>query len=359
MYMAFQHPTSLNLPILLIFCLGLPGCRELLSSGELLPGVIRLTGSPEKIGRQHGELLADRIRIMLREYVGDVLEKDRLKPREQAQVRTIKPFLPEWYLQELAACARTAQVDEDVLLYAQGEGDFRSLAGCTCYLAFGERTSDGAMEIGRNFDYWGLESTDQCSRVFAVVPTPGTGYAFVSVGWTGILGGWTILNERGLFVACNLGGFWKKNPQGVPTLILMRILAQQAATVEAAIEIIETTPRLRGAALVLGQTGDPVAGIPPDAAVVLYDAEEVEVQKHEQGWAFHSSVGTDPGSLLEILRTPNRSPFAAIQSAGNAITLHSVAIRPQAHTIWVAQGRKTSAHLGPYVQYDIRSLLGR
>lgn len=351
-------PSGAKWAVLLVCCLGLKGCREFPSPTDP-PGVLRLAGSPEEIGRRHGELLADRIHIMLREYIGDVLEGERLRPAEQAQVRTMKPALPEWYLRELRACARAAQVDEDVLLYAQCEGDLRSLPKCTSYVAFGERTADGSMEIGRSFDYWGLESTEQCTLVFAVIPRPGAGYAFVSVGWAGILGGWTFLNEKGLFVACNLGGFWKKNPQGVPALILLRIMAQQAATVEAAIETLRKTPRMRGTALVLGHPGVPAANIPPDAAVVLYDAERVEVQKHDRGWAFHSSVGTDPAQLLEILRQPNRSPTAAIQSAGNYITLHSVAIRPQSHTMWVAHGRRTCAHLGSYVQYDLSSLLAR
>ena len=294
---------------------------------------------------------------MIREYVGEDMASGRLKDSVLARVSAMKPALPEWYLRELAACAKAAGVDEDVLLYAQCEGDIKSLGGCTSYVAFGDATDDGKMEIGRNFDYWGLKSTEKCAMVFAVVPRPEDGYAFVSVGWTGILGGWTFLNERGLFVCNNVGGFNEKNPQGVPTLILERIIAQKAATVDEAIAIIKKTPRMRGQVLVIGQAGDTTARTAPSAAVVLYDAATVEVQMATNGFAFHTSAGTDRDRLLEMLKRPDRQPTDTIRSAGTYMTLHSVAIRPEDHAFWVAHGRRPSAQLGEYVRYDLRELL--
>ena len=317
-------------------------------------GVVRLAGTPEEIGRQHGTLLADRIKTMVGEYVGDDLENGRLTPAMQARVLRMKSSLPDWYRQELAACAKAVGIDEDVLLYAQCEGDIKSVGGCTTYAAFGPATHSGNMEIGRNFDYWGLESTDVCAVVLAVVPRQEDGHAFASVGWTGILGGWTFINDKGLFVANNLGGFYQTNPQGIPTLILERIIAQKAATIDEAIAIIEKGPRMRGQALVIGQ-----AGAKPDAVVVEYDAATVEVTRPTNGFAFHSSLGTDPDQLLAILRRADHGPTAAIHSAGVGITLHSVAILPHQQALWVAHGRKPSAHLGEYVKYDLQALLRR
>ncbi|MFP4029634.1 MAG: C45 family autoproteolytic acyltransferase/hydrolase, partial [Candidatus Brocadiia bacterium] len=188
------------------------------------PEVIRLEGTPEDIGRRHGIKLRDEIRLMLREYVGDDLEEPARRQKLIARVRAFKPELPDWYRKELSACAEAAGVDEDVLLYAQCEGDVKSLPGCTVYAAFGEATEGGKMEIGRNFDYWGLDSTEKCVRVFAVHPRKKDGLAFVSVGWTGILGGWTFYNEKGLFVGNILGGYAKKNPKGFPSLNFTDIL---------------------------------------------------------------------------------------------------------------------------------------
>jgi hypothetical protein len=320
---------------------------------------VRLTGSPADIGRQHGTLLAAGVRIVVNEYAkGNETWRGRGEQLME-RVRRMKQSLPQWYLAELSACAAAASVDEDELLYAQCEGDVRSLPGCTVYVAFGPSTHDGAVEIGRNFDYWGLDSTKECVIVLAVVPRAEDGHAFVSVGWSGILGGWTFYNEKGLFVANNLGGFSRKNPLGVPTLILERIVAQTAANVDEAIRVIRESPRMRGQAMVIGFAGDPDAGIAPDAAVVEYDAERVEVTRQTRGFVFDTSIGTRPEMLLEILGRPQRTAIDAIKAAGVGITLHSVAIRPREGRIWVAHGRRSNAHLGEYVEYDIRALLGR
>jgi hypothetical protein len=145
----------------------------------------------------------------------------------------------------------------------------------------------------------------------------------------------------------------------VPTLILERILAQKAADLDAAIAIIRKTPRMRGQTLVIGYAGDPARDKKPAAAVVRYDAETVEVQRAADGWAFDSSLGTDPDGLRQILQREGRAPMAAIRSAGVGITLHSVAIRPQQGQIWIAHGETSGAHRGPYRWYDIRALLAR
>ncbi len=323
-------------------------------------GVVRLAGTPAEIGHQHGSLLRERIRVMVDEYARPDLEPEGWPgPVVLEQVRAMKPALPDWYLQELAACAAAAGIEEDVLLYAQCEGDIKSLGGCTSYVAFGPATHDGGVEMGRNFDYWGLESTATCVTVLAVIPPPDDGYAFVAVGWTGILGGWTLLNEKGLFVANNLGGFPEENPTGIPTLILTRIIAQKAASVDEAIAIVRRGPRMRGQALVIGQAGDAARGLPAAAAVVTYGATTVAVTPAVGGFAFHSSIGTDPDDLLAQLQRPGRRAYAAIRAAGSSITLHSVAIRPLTGQLWVAHGRRPSAHEGTYVQYDVRSLLAR
>jgi hypothetical protein len=319
--------------------------------------ILRLSGTPEAIGREHGRRARDAIRIMIDEYVGDAVVDGRLRPETTARIATMREALPDWYLAELAACADAAGVDRNVLLYAQCEGDIDSLPGCTTYVAFGPATADGGVQMGRNFDYWGLDSTATCVRTFAVRPSDAAHHAFVSVGWAGILGGWTFYNEKGLFVANNLGGGAAKNPRGVPTLVLERMIAQQAATVDEAIALIRRTPRMRGQAIVLGHAGNPARDIAPSAALVEYDAETVKVTRPKNGFLYHTSVGTDGASLQRAVKTASAHPYDAIRSAGGGITLHSVAIDPVGGRMWVAHGRPRNAHEGEYVPLDLGPLL--
>ena len=114
-----------------------------------------------------------------------------------------------------------------------------------------------------------------------------------------------------------------------------------------------------GQVLVVGQAGDPEAGIEPAGAVIEYDAEAVEVRMHRGGFAFDSSFGRDADDIRRILQDAERDPEDAVFSVGNHITLHSVAIRPHQHAIWVAHGRSPSAHYGGYAKYDLRELLKR
>jgi hypothetical protein len=137
------------------------------------------------------------------------------------------------------------------------------------------------------------------------------------------------------------------------------MVAQKAATVDEALEIVRSTPRMRGQALVIGHRGDTGAGISPDAAVVLYDADTVEVIRQTNGLAVSSSVGTSREDLLPTLQRPDREAIDAIRSVGTSITLHSVAVRPDENAMWVAHGLPSSAHRGEYVRYDLGSLLER
>ena len=296
---------------------------------------------------------------MLTEYIGGSDAWGRQKDELLARIQTMKASLPEWYLGELRACAKEVGVSEDILLYAQCEGDIQSLGGCTSFVAFGAATVDGEVEIGRNFDYWGLDSTRECAAIFAVIPRPEDGYAFVSVGWTGILGGWTFINEKGIFVSNNLGGGWATDPKGIPTLIMERIIAQKAATVDEAVELLRTSPRMRGQVLMVGQAGDAKKGVPPRALELSYDAQRVDVRAAENGFIFNSSIGADEETVRKLLRRRFHRPTSPIYSAGNSITLHSVAIRPTEHMMWVAHGPPSHAHKSKYVAYDLRKLLAR
>ncbi|MBN2452606.1 MAG: hypothetical protein JXR77_19640 [Lentisphaeria bacterium] len=325
------------------------------ADGRSRDRVVRLQGTPEEIGADHGRILRQSIRAMIGDYVESEYGWEEQAPERLQRTRRMKPSLPEWYRRELAACAAAAGIDEDVLLYAQCEGDIRGLRGCTAFVAFGQATPDGRMEIGRNFDYWGLENTRECVVVLAVNPRREDGHAFVSVGWAGILGGWTFFNEKGLFVANNLGGGYATNSSGVPTLILERIIAQKAGSVDDAIRILRETPRMRGQAMVIGQTRTNTRSA--DAAVVTYDAETVEVTRQTDGFVLNSSIGTNPDDIRSVLNRRLRTPTAAIASAANIITLHSVAIRPQEGRIWVAHGLPANAHRGGYIRYSLEELL--
>ena len=282
--------------------------------------VLHVAGTPEEMGRQHGALLAATIKQMLELYIlnDHMIPNDPGNWRRQklvSDVRTMRSALPAWFLAECDACADAAGVDRDVLLMAQCEGDLKDAAwdpkaggaplperftpapdapdpnapappseaeACSSYVAFGPATAGGNIEAGRNFDY-GSAARFIGQAGLVTRYRPAEGHRFVAVGWAGILTGWTLINEHGLIVANHLGGGKIRRVAAVPTLILARMVAQHAATVDEAVAIIRETPRMRGQIIWIAQPADPASGRTARAVAVEYDAQDVAVREAENG----------------------------------------------------------------------------
>jgi hypothetical protein len=260
-------------------------------SGHL---VLRLSGTPEEMGRAHGELMRNGIRRALDLYLEQRVFADKVGRERRAQylaaARELRGALPGWFIRELDSCAAGAGVDPDLLLVAQCLDDLADVVagrrlraqGCTSYAAFGPATAGGRLEAARNLDYAAGEPlAGNCALVTYYEPAPGEGHRFIAVGWAGMLTGGTLVNEHGLIVANHIGGGAKMRPDGVPALILTRMIAQKAATVEEGLKILDATPRMRGQIIWMAQEGRD--GRPSRAVAVEYDAQTVAVREAEDG----------------------------------------------------------------------------
>ncbi|MCW8131526.1 MAG: hypothetical protein KIS92_14345 [Planctomycetota bacterium] len=259
--------------------------------------VLHLAGTPEEMGAQHGALLKQNIRFLIDAYLvkgNAVISPNEADPRRVkllAAVRRMRASLPSDFLAELDACAQAAEVDPEVLLLAQCEGDVTEAAAaagrttlsqaCSAYAAFGAGTKDGRLECGRNMDYiLGADVGLHCSLV--TYYRPKTGHRFAAVGVAGVLTGWTLINDQGLVVANHLGGGHRSNLDAIPTLILTRLIAQRCGTIDEALAFIRDSKRMRGQIVWLAQGADPATGRPARAVAVEYDADKVAVREAEK-----------------------------------------------------------------------------
>jgi len=112
--------------------------------------------------------------------------------------------------------------------------------GCTAIALRGRRSADGALLVGRLFDFEGGEAFDRDKLVVRVRPDHGLGY--LSVAWPGSLGAVTGFNEARLWVSLNAGlSSGQRLAGGRPiTLVIRRVLAE-AASIDEAIAIIEAS----------------------------------------------------------------------------------------------------------------------
>lgn len=258
--------------------------------------LLRLAGTPAEMGAQHGALLKNTIQRMLDAYLvkNAVVSANGGDPKRVALLKTahaLRDALPAAFVEELDACAQAAGVDADLLLLAQCEGDLREAVGkagaapqaaCSSYVAFGPATKDGRLECGRNLDY---PLDDDLGRHCALVTfvQPADGYAYAAVGMAGLLTGGTLVNERGLVVANHLGGGGATRLDGIPSLLLVRWIAQHCADVDEAIAYIREAPRMRGQIVWLAQDADAAAGRTARAVAVEYDAERMVVREAQDG----------------------------------------------------------------------------
>ena len=250
--------------------------------------VLHLSGSSIQMGRQHGSLLKKRIQLMLREYI-DPIESTELLDA----AREMRTALPKPLIEELNACAEAADVDPDRLFLAQCIGDIKEAVSrrraqnnhsCSAYVAFGPATAGGKLECGRNLDYPLTNKVARhCSLVTYYTPREDDGYRFAAIGMTGMVTGWTLVNEHGLIVANHLGGGSATRIRAIPTLLLARLVAQWAKTVDEGVEIIRKARRVRGQIIWLAQEADPKANRPARAVALEYDAERVSLREAVRG----------------------------------------------------------------------------
>lgn len=358
------------------------GGRVELRSGQL---VLHLQGSPEQLGDQHGRLLQASIRLVVQGYLHESVCGGRrpVLDRLLVRARVLKPALPAWYLRELRACAAAAGVAEDELLAAQCEGDLASVReapataarpghppqACSAYVVFGDpRLSGGQLRAGRNFDYAAGDFVHHCALATYVRPPTGAGHRFLAVGWSGILGGWTLVNDRGLVVANHVGGGSATNPRGVPTLIMARILAQRAGTIDEALALLRGLPRMRGQIIWLAQPADPAAGRPARAVAAEYDAAAVFVRESHNGLLTVSNrnvvfggkappedlaaVDSVCADLQRALEVYPRGPVPVITATARPSTLHAVEVDFGERCVRIAHGRRP-AQDGPFVPYPL------
>ena len=213
---------------------------------EVLPSglaVLHLAGTPEEMGAQHGTLLRDEIRALVRDYLPKVLRG----PREKAlaKARALEPQIPERHRREMKAMAEAAGVAADDILLGSVVVELLGVHGCAGAAAFGPATADGRTIIGRN-----LEWPDHgfLGRLALVVAAKPDGLRpWVSVGYPALAGVVTGMNGDGVFVAelVVLGERAQDREaalRGVPWPILLRRIAEECGSLAEAAALVKASP---------------------------------------------------------------------------------------------------------------------
>jgi hypothetical protein len=207
--------------------------------------VVHLTGTPEEMGTQMGEICGEDIRYLLEANLKKIpwVAKDLAGAVAKAKLRAAG--IPDEQMRELRATAKAAHVDEDWMLVAATVIEIvEEMRACAAVAAWGAATPGHETIVGRNLDWHDIGALH--TRGMLVVRHPEKGHAFVSCGFPGIPGVLTSMNDAGVFTA-DLVQFAKTKvaprADGIPVMSLQRLVLERSATAAEAAALFESSPR--------------------------------------------------------------------------------------------------------------------
>ena len=164
--------------------------------------VLTVAGTPEEIGKAVG-VLALKPGRRITSYPEDILKTFMVgylwKPVYQLGQSMVERF-PADYRTEMEAMAQAAEVDRDKLVVANTLFDLKKVIACSALLVEPDRSATGGSLLGRNLDFPNLGYAHEYSLVTVYRPQ-GAKHNFATIGFPGIVGCLSGMNDAGLAVA--------------------------------------------------------------------------------------------------------------------------------------------------------------
>ena len=210
--------------------------------------VLSLQGTPKDMGRQLASLAgpaAERLIDYPREAFGGPSGETGWKRLLKAS-RALWPNIPNDHREELATVARLSGIDRDALLAGNVMMDVYRGMNCSSLMVEPARSATEGPLFGRNLDFFGRGYLHKYTLV--TVYRPRGKHAFASVGFAGLFGCLTGMNDQGLTLAiheviASRDGSRLFNPEGVPYGFALRRIMEECSTVDEAEKLIRSIKR--------------------------------------------------------------------------------------------------------------------
>jgi len=367
-----------TLRALLLLLLLLPSCARSVRAETRWEGkghletdgqvrILHLSGSHYEMGLQHGRLLRDEVRAVIRGYIDEGVVGRFHVPRRHLvkRARLMAPHIPTKYLDEMRGIAEGAGLPFEDVLITHTFLESIQVPMCTTFAAWGKATRSGEMIFGRNLDFFSLGVAHKYGTV--IFYRPDRGNAFVSVAWPGWCGTLTAVNVKGLGLGLMNVGSREDRPVGIPYTIMVRQIVEECHTIEAAVERLKEMPRTFGNNLMI------VHNRPASAVVAEYTSKRVAVRRALEARCYICAAnrylklaagrpGTRHLRLRQLIeqnygRIDETMNFLSDRQVRQGTTLHSALFYPASRRILLSAWGLPASN-GPYLwfEYDDRGV---
>lgn len=265
-----------------------------------------------------------------------------------------------------------------------------ALVGCSSFAAWGNKSEDGSLILGRNFDFYAGDDFAK-DKIIAFV-NPKEGYPFMMVTWAGMIGACSGMNNEGLTVTLNAAKSKIPLIAKTPISIVAREILQYASTIDEAIAIAKKRQVFVSESIMVGSAHDKRAVIieVSPKKIDVYDVENtnqlicsnhfqsqnLKNDKRNKNQIINSHSKYRYDRMMELL---NENPKMNVKNVaeilrnkdgldnlhigyGNEKALnqllshHGIIFKPEQKLVWVSAN---PYQLGEFVCYDLNTIFSK
>ena len=313
--------------------------------------------------------------------------------------RRLHEYVPQEYLEEIYGTSLFASPEFDFIappylrqLNYHAAHDIghalqnMNLVGCTSFALWNGFTSDSSLIVGRNFDFYVGERFAENKIVSFIKPD--SGFRFSMIGWAGMCGVLSGMNEKGLTVTVNAAKSGIPASSAMPVSLLAREILQYAATIDEAYAIAAKRNIFVSELFLIGSSADNRASViektPDRQGLYAPDDDKIVCVNHFQSKTFADDVINleniresdspyrlarvnelletypvfDENAVVSILRDTRglggkNIGYGNEKAINQLIAHHTVIFKPEKQKFWVSTN---PYQLGELAAYDIDSI---
>jgi isopenicillin-N N-acyltransferase like protein len=364
--------------VLALVCVVASGCAQALRpplvasvAAPLTPPKLSIpvgefAGTPTEMGTEHGHRFHDQIAEMFQYLMGRVPVNLRVEARLEAA--SFEIFMTADQRAETLALAQAAGMNSYDAVLGQCYPDLMQLTECSTISEPAEASPDGIARLGRNLDFYSGGVLDKGSAL--MIFRPAGKYQFAAIGFPGMVGVLSGMNEYGLCLVNMEVDRPMRAPSAMPYTLLYRTVLEQCRDVDEAIDLLKRTPRQSANNLMLmdARGNRAVAEIQPEGVTVRRGVAGMGLfsTNHQRGldtdtpgrcWRYdllHKASASEFGGI--DLATMEGMLWKVVQGQRGDFTIQSMVFEPANRVVYLATGLDAPGH--PYERVDLKYYFG-